>query len=157
MKQLSGRTPINTDLIGGGLGLLLTIIFWFGRGQWSPLSAGFPNTVLVIMGLLSLALLAKGLVKPEVRPLFTEGSRTRTVVTALALFVWVWAIPVIGFYLASLVMFTALTLYIALASRKITIKNVALWVIVIAVELAAFHFIFSRLLNVPLPAGFFSF
>lgn len=148
---------INTDLIGGSLGLLLTVTFWLGRGNWNPLSAMFPNTVLVIMGFLSVALLLKGFIKPEVRSLFIEGSRTRTLVTAAILLTWVWAIGTLGFYIASLVAFTALTIYIALASRRLTLGTIAVWLIIIAVELAVLHFIFSRLLHVPLPAGVFSF
>lgn len=148
---------MNTDLVGGGLGLLLTVIFWFGRGQWSPLSAMFPNTVLVFAGVLSIALLVKAFVRPEVRPIFTEGSRTRTVVTAVMLLVWVWAISVLGFLLASFLVFTALTVYIAHASRKFTFRHVAVWLVIIAVELAVLNFIFSRLLFVRLPSGVLSF
>jgi hypothetical protein len=133
------------------------MMFFFGRGQWSPLSAMFPNTVLVLMGVLSVAVLVKAFVRPERRLLFAEGSRARTVVTAVALLVWVWAISILGFYLASLLVFTALTLYIAQASRKIRPLNVAFWLVIIAVELAVLNFIFSRLLFVRLPAGPFSF
>lgn len=150
------QTGVNTDLLGGGFSLILTLIFWFGRGSWSPLSAMFPNTVLIVMGVLSLALLVKGFIKPEVRPIFTEGSRTRIVVTAVALLIWVWIIPLLGFYLASLIAFTGLTIYIALASRRVAPKSVAIWVVIIALELAVLYFIFSRLLYVPLPAGVFA-
>lgn len=153
MRQL----VLNTDLFGGSLGVVLTLVFWFGRGRWTPLSAMFPNAVLVIMGLLSIALLVKGFVRPEVQALFAEGNRTRVVVTAAALLVWVWAIEFLGFYLASFLVFAALTLYIASASRKLTPQNVVLWLVIIAVELAVLNFVFSRLLFVRLPAGVFSF
>lgn len=148
-------TRVNIDLVGGAFGLILTLIFWFGRGSWSPLSAMFPNTVLIVMGVLSIALLAQSFIKPEVRPIFTEGNRTRIVVTAFALLLWVWAIPLLGFYLASIIVFTGLTVYIASASRRVTPRNVVVWVVVIALELAALDFIFSRLLHVQLPAGVF--
>ncbi len=151
------KAAANTDLIGGAFGLLLTVMFWSGRGQWSPLSAMFPDTVLVLMGVLSVAVLVKAFIRPELRSLFTEGSRTRTVVTAAALLVWVWAISMLGFYLASFLVFAALTLYIAQASRKIRPLNVAFWLVIIAVELAVLNFIFSRLLFVRLPTGPFSF
>lgn len=148
-------TRVNIDLVGGAFGLILTLIFWFGRGSWSPLSAMFPNTVLIVMGVLSIALLAQSFIKPEVRSIFTEGNRTRIVVTAFALLLWVWAIPLLGFYLASIIVFTGLTVYIASASRRVTPRNVVVWVVVIALELAVLDFIFSRLLHVQLPAGVF--
>lgn len=151
------QAGINTDLVGASLGLLLTLTFWFGRGQWTPLSAMFPNTVLVMMGVLSIALLVKGFVRPEMRLLFTEGNRVRAVITAVALLVWVWAISILGFYLASFLIFAALTLYIASASRRLTPKNVIVWLVIIAVELAVLNFVFSRLLFVRLPTGVFSF
>lgn len=112
MKADAG-VPINTDALGGLFGLALTLLFWFGRGSWSPLSAMFPNTVLVVMGALSVGLLIQSLVRRDVRPVFADGNRTRIVVTAVALLVWVWSIRYLGFYLAGLIFFTGLTLYIA--------------------------------------------
>jgi putative tricarboxylic transport membrane protein len=147
---------MNTDLLGGAVGLVLTVGFWYGRGHWSPLSAMFPNAVLVALGVLSVALLIKAFVRPEFRPIFAEGNRTRIAVTVVALLAWAWIIPMLGFYLASLVVFTALTIYIASSSRRVTVKNVGIWVVIVAAELAALHVIFAQVLGVPLPAGIFA-
>jgi hypothetical protein len=147
---------MNTDLVGGAIGLVLTIAFWYGRGQWSPLSAMFPNAVLVALGVLSVALLIKAFIRPEVRPVFAEGNRTRIAVTAVALLGWIWIIPMLGFYLASLGVFTALTIYIASSSRRVRAREVGIWVAIIAAEIAALHVIFVQVLGVPLPAGIFA-
>lgn len=147
---------MNTDALGGLLGLGLTLLFWFGRGSWSPLSAMFPNAVLITMGALSIGLLLQSLVRPDVRRVFAEGNRTRIVATAVALLVWVWSIRYLGFYLAGLIFFTGLTLYIASASRRLTARNVVVWTLVVATELTALYFVFSNLLAVRLPAGVFA-
>ncbi len=147
---------MNTDALGGLFGLGLTVLFWFGRGSWSPLSAMFPNAVLVTMGALSVGLLIQSLVRRELHPVFAEGNRTRIVATAVALLVWIWSMRYLGFYLSGLVFFTALTLYIASASQRITARRVAIWTAIVAVELTALYFVFTNLLAVRLPAGVFA-
>jgi hypothetical protein len=147
---------MNTDAIGGALGLALTLSFWFGRGSWSPLSAMFPNTVIVALGLLSVGLLVKSFVRPTIQPVFGEGSRLRVALTAVVLFVWIASMRFAGFYLSSLVFFAVLTVYIASASRRVTLRNVGVWAIIVAAELAVLHFVFANLLAVRLPAGPFA-
>ena len=147
---------MNTDAIGGALGLALTFSFWFGRGTWSPLSAMFPNTVIVALGALSVGLLIKSFLRPTIQPVFAEGSRLRIVLTAVVLFLWIWSMRFAGFYLSSLVSFAVLTVYIASASRPVTLRNVGVWAVVVAIEIAVLHFIFANLLAVRLPAGPFA-
>lgn len=155
MKTVS-RAGMNTDALGGLFGLGLTLLFWFGRGSWSPLSAMFPNAVLVTMGALSVGLLIQSVVRREILPVFAEGNRTRIVATAVLLLVWVWAIRYLGFYLAGLVFFLGLTLYIASASQRITARQVAIWTAIVVVELTVLYLIFTNLLAVRLPAGIFA-
>jgi hypothetical protein len=147
---------MNTDAIGGVLGLALTLSFWFGRGSWSPLSAMFPNTVIVTLGLLSLGLLIKSFVRPTIRPVFADGSRLRIVLTAVVLFAWIASMRFAGFYLSSVVFFAVMTVYIAAASRRVTLRNVGVWVVIVAAEVAVLHFVFANLLAVRLPQGPFA-
>jgi hypothetical protein len=147
---------MNTDAIGGALGVGLALLFWFGRGTWSPLSAMFPNAVIVTLAVLSLALLIKSFVRPAIQPVFATGSRTRIVVTAIALVAWVWSMRFLGFYLSSLVFFALLTVYIASSSRRVTLRNVGVWIVLVAAELAVLHYVFANLLSVRLPTGLFA-
>ena len=147
---------MNTDAIGGALGLALTLSFWFGRGSWSPLSAMFPNTVIVALGVLSAALLIKSFVRPTIQKVFAEGSRLRIVLTAVVLLAWIASMRFAGFYLSSLVFFAILTVYIASASRRVTLRNVGVWIVFVAAELAVLHFVFANLLAVRLPTGVFA-
>lgn len=147
---------MNTDALGAALGLALTLAFWFGRGSWSPLSAMFPNTVIVTLGLLSLALLLKSFLRPTIQAVFTEGNRLRILLTALVLFVWIWSMNYAGFYLSSVVFFAIMTVYIAAAGRRVTLKNVVVWVVIVLVEVAVLHYVFVNLLAVRLPMGPFA-
>ncbi|CAN5703467.1 hypothetical protein BH23DEI1_BH23DEI1_22360 [soil metagenome] len=147
---------MNTGLVGGLFTLVLTLVFWFGRGNWSALSAMFPNAVLITTGVLSVALVIVSLVRPHTKPVFVDGNRTRIVVTAIALLLWAWSTRWLGFYLAALIMFTGLMLYIASAAQPLTPRKSLGWVAIAAGELAILYFIFSSLLAVPLPAGLFA-
>lgn len=147
---------MNTDAIGAALGLALTLAFWFGRGSWSPLSAMFPNTVIVTLGLLSLGLLLKSFLRPTIRAVFAEGNRLRILLTAAVLFMWIWSMNYVGFYLSSVVFFAIMTVYIAAASRRVTLRNVGVWIVIVAAEVAVLHYVFANLLSVRLPMGPFA-
>jgi hypothetical protein len=147
---------MNTDAIGGVLGLAITILFWYGRGRWSHLSAMFPNAVLIVLGALSLALIVKSFVRPQIQPVFVEGSKLRIVLTAVTLFAWAFSMRFLGFYLSSLIFFVIMTIYIAAAGRPINVRNIGLWTAIAAVELAVLHYVFANLLAVQLPMGIFA-
>jgi hypothetical protein len=147
---------LNTDAISGILGLATTILFWYGRGRWSHLSAMFPNAVLYVMGALSLALIIKSIVRPQIQPVFVEGSKARIVLTAATLLAWAFSMPFLGFYLSSLIFFVIMTIYIAAVGRPITLRNASIWIAIAAVELAVLHFVFTQLLAVQLPMGVFA-
>lgn len=147
------RQPVNSDLIGGLLGLALTALFFFNREQWSFWSAVFPNLTLAVLGALSAGLLVKGLRKPEMLPLLAEGNRVRIVVTAVALLVWAFAIRTVGTVTTSGVIFYGLTLYLASAGRRITPAAAFKWALLVAAEIAVLYLVFNRLLGVPLPRG----
>ena len=105
---------------------------------------------------MSIGLLIQSLVRRELHPVFAEGNRTRIVATAVTLLIWIWSMRYLGFYLSGLIFFTALTLYIASASQRITARQVAIWIVIVAVELTALYLIFTNLLAVRLPAGIFA-
>jgi len=143
----------NTDLISGVIGLLIMGFFWFSRGGVTRLSIMFPNALLILMAIFSVALIIKGLVKPEKRDLFTEGSRWRIAVTAIMLFAWLFAVVYIGFYVGSVAIFTLMTVYLAAAHHKITLRKVAFWLVIIAIQVAVLYGVFVKFLYVPLPKG----
>jgi hypothetical protein len=147
------RAPMNSDMAGGILGLTLSALFWLSREEWTFWSAVFPNLTLAVLALLSAALIVKGLVRPEMRPLLADGNRTRIVVTALLLLAWAFALPRVGTLLSGAVAFYGLTVYLASATRPVTARLALRWAVVVTVELGLLYLIFARVLGVPLPRG----
>ncbi len=149
------RREVNTHLISGLIGLAIVAVFWMRRGRLSDLSAMFPDAVLVILALLSLALIVMGFVKPEMRALFTEGDRPRMVITAATILAWILAIPRLGFFVSSLLGFAFLTWYLGRAQRRVTLPTSLLLLVINAAVVGIFYFVFTRFLHVRLPQGMF--
>ncbi|MDF1536841.1 MAG: tripartite tricarboxylate transporter TctB family protein [bacterium] len=149
------KRQTNTDLFAGILGLVLVGIFWYGRGEVGHLSIMFPNAILFLLGVFSVALVVKGLVRPHRRSVFSEGDRGKILGTGTILFVWVIAIPYAGFFLASVAGFWGLTCYLASTHRKVTPLQAGKWLCIVLAEVTFFYMIFAKLLYVPLPTGLF--
>ena len=147
------KKDTNTDIIAGLLGLGITAVFWFSLENISRLSIIFPKAMVIIMALISVGLLVSGFVSPGRQQLFGAGDRRRVMVTGITLFAWVIAISWVGFYVSSVAALSFLAYYLALARRRVTLRQFAVWVLIIAAEVAFFYLIFTRLLYVPLPRG----
>ncbi|NNF84515.1 MAG: tripartite tricarboxylate transporter TctB family protein [Deltaproteobacteria bacterium] len=145
----------NTDLLSGILGLAIAGVFWWGRGEVGPLSIMFPHALLFLLAAFSVALVVKGLVRPERRSIFAEGDRAKIIGTCAILFVWVIAIPYVGFFLASVSGFWGMTCYLASSRRKVTPQLAAKLFCVVLAEVSFFYLVFAKLLYVPLPTGAF--
>jgi len=149
------RENVNTDLISGIVGMVILAVFWSAKKDVGRLSIMFPNSLLILVGIFSGILLVKGFIKAERRTIFSDSNQTRIIFTGLFLFAWVFGIMFLGFLVASLVIFPALVCYLASAREKLTLKKTMLWALISSVEIIVFYLIFSRLLEVPLPTGFF--
>jgi hypothetical protein len=145
----------NTDLIAGLLGLGITAAFWFSLDpEMTRLSNMFPKAMIRIMGLISVLLVIRSFLNPDRRNLFAEGSNRRVLVTAVHFFAWGMAIPRAGFFVSSVVVISSLVYYLALANRRVSVKVMSGWVLIIVFEVSFFYLIFTRLLHIPLPSGF---
>lgn len=148
------RRPLNTDLIGGSLGLFLAGSFWLAReSNWSFWSAVFPNVIIVIIAALSLMLLLKGFLRPAMLPVFEDGNRTRMVVASVLLLAWGFAFSWLGAVASSFIAFAVLAAYLAADTVRFDARTLLLGAVVIAAEIAVFYFLFVRVLHVPLPRG----
>ncbi|MDF1593727.1 MAG: tripartite tricarboxylate transporter TctB family protein [Desulfobacterales bacterium] len=143
----------NTNLIAGLIGLALSAGFWFSLEEISRMSIIFPKAMIIIMAFISVCQIISGFISPERVRLFGEGDHLRAFVTGITLFAWVIAVSWVGFYVSSVIAFSFLVYYLALARRSVTLAQLASWVVIIAVEVGVFYLIFSRLLYVPLPKG----
>lgn len=146
---------VNTDAIAGIFGLAVSAFFWFSIEEISRLSIMFPQAMVVIMGLVSLGLVVKGFVNPQKQRIFAEGSNLRVVVVGLLLFAWVVGISWLGFFVSSVLAMGAVTYFLARARKQVTMARLAGWLVIISAEIGFFYYIFTRLLHVPLPEGWF--
>ena len=147
------RRPANTDVLSGIFGLVLAGVFWWGRGDVGRLSIMFPHALLFLLTAFSAAIIVKGVVRPERRSIFAEGDRSKIIGTCALLFVWVVAIPYIGFFLSSVAGFWGITCFLASSRRKVTARLAAQLFCVVLIEVTFFYLIFAKLLYVPLPKG----
>ena len=148
---------LNTDLVAGTLGLLLSFAFWrLIDPEITHLSIVFPTAMITIMAVVSALLVIKGFSRAAERGnLFEVGSNVRVFVTGLFFFGWAFAVGILGFFVASVLAIAFIALYLALARRRVSLPAFAAWVLIAAGEVAFFYLIFTRLLHIPLPEGWF--
>ena len=145
----------NTDLIAGLFGMTITAVFWFFIDpDISHLSIMFPKAMVIIMGIISAALVVKGLIKTKAQhgDMFAEGSNQRWIITGILFFVWVIAVAYIGFWVCSVVGISFIVYYLSRAVQRPSLVRVLGWVAIVIGEVTFFYLIFTRLLEVPLPA-----
>jgi hypothetical protein len=145
----------NTDLMAGIFGLIITGVFWFSIDpDISHLSIMFPKAMVIIMGIIAAALVVKGLIKTRAQhsDMFAEGSNQRWIITGILFFVWVVAVAYIGFWVSSVVGISVIVYYLARAVQRPSLVRVLSWVAIIIGEVTFFYLIFTKLLDVPLPA-----
>ena len=146
---------INTQITSGIIGLLLTAVFFINLEKISWMSIGFPKTVVSIMGLVSVILVVLGFVKPSRDQIFSVGSNVRWIVTGVLFFLWVLFMPVLGFFVSSVIFMTAIVVYLARVRSEVTIKKFFAWLPIVIAEVTFFYLIFTQVLHVPLPQGMF--
>ncbi len=151
----------NSDVFSGLLGLAITLVFFTSRENWTPLSAQWPNAILVFMAACSLLLVAKGIFAAAPGPLFGESSPRRMAWAMGLLLLWAVLLPRLGFILTSILMFYIF--WFTVGQSVIREQNefrqfpplAHLRAIAVATVLAfASHWLFSKILFVPLPRGF---
>ncbi|MEK6195716.1 MAG: tripartite tricarboxylate transporter TctB family protein, partial [Deltaproteobacteria bacterium] len=106
-------------------------------------------------GIISATLVAKGFVTPSREQIYNVGSNTRWMITALLFFLWVMLMPVIGFFVSTVLFMTAIVVYLARSRIKVTPRKLLAWFPIIVAEVTFFYLIFTKILHVPLPRGLF--
>jgi hypothetical protein len=150
----------NTDLIVGLVTLAITVTFGLAREPWTPLSAHWPNAILVFMLLCALYLLGRAFLRPQRAALFDEGSRVRMTICVVALLVWALGLEYAGFIVMSIVMFYFFWWYLSRAVMQVEedASGLRLFdhgraIVIIVLLVVSFHYVFTRFLYVPLPKG----
>ncbi|OOG27687.1 hypothetical protein B1C78_03300 [Thioalkalivibrio denitrificans] len=150
----------NTDIIAGLGALGLALVFWFAREPWTPLSARWPNAILVFIFASAAFLLVRAFIRPERGPIFDEGSKLRMLIAAALLILWASLIEHLGFMVTSVLVFYGFWWYVTRAAKKVEgdTSPISLFAylraaVVTVLLVGSFHFIFTKYLYVPLPRG----
>ncbi len=146
---------INTEIASGVIGLILSAVFFFALEDISWMSILFPKTLVYIMALIAATLVVRGIIKPSRDRVFYEGSNVRWIVTGVLFFAWVLFMPVLGFFVSTVVFMTIIVGYLARARTQVTIGKFMIWLPIVIAEVTFFYLIFTKVLYVPLPEGMF--
>jgi len=146
----------NTDLIASIFMLIVVIVFWIQIPHLSShLDILFPRFILICMLVLSLILLIKSLMKPDRKSLFLVKNKIKLLIAIVAGILWISLFSVLGFFISSIVIFIFLTIILEEKSEK-TPRNIISTVIVSLIIVIIVYFLFSKVLEVPLPKGFWA-
>ena len=148
---------VNTDLAAGIIGLALSITFWgLIDPDISRMSIVFPKIMIFIMGSISGLIFIKGLTKAaEYKNLFDVGSNVQVIVTGLFFFGWAIAIGYLGFVVSSVVSMFLVVLYLSMDTRKMDLVKLIYWFGIVTCEVLVFFWVFTHLLYVQFPEGWF--
>lgn len=141
------RIRLNTELLSGLFGLALAALFFLNRGQVGFLSAVFPNTVLVILTVISVALVARGLLAGEPATLSLEGGGSVLIGIGVMALWWV-GIRYVGFVTTSVPLFAALALAMKRRAGPLAPKDYLIAVAVALVVVGGFFWVFSEVLGI---------
>ncbi len=149
------RPPRDLPAIGFAvLFIVMGVLAYLQTSDMSAMGSVFPTAVAAAMIVLSALLIAvqigrpRAPAAPEVDP---RPSTARRVSIVVALVAWSLLMPVVGFFVTSLVSFVVL---IAIASfDRLTPKTWASYVIAAVVIVGSFQLLMSRVLQLMMPGG----
>jgi len=144
----------NTDLIVAIFMLIVVTIFWIQvQHLSSPLDIIYPRFILICILILSSILLIKSLIKPDRGALFLIKNKTNLFIAVVAGTLWITIFSVLGFFISSMIIFIFLTIIIGEKSER-NLKKIISTIIVSSIIVIIVYFLFSKILEVPLPKGF---
>lgn len=139
------------NIIGGFAVLLLCLVFWVQRNYTSQYGGTFPDAVMVLLAVLSLLMIARGMLWRHESGWHHEGrlgfgDLARAVVLLVA---WVASLPFLGYLIGGIVFFTLVALL--MRTERPSWKGVLLDIAVAVGVVGLFYLAFTEVLYVTLP------
>jgi len=147
-------TTINTDKISSLIMLVIVGVFAsqiIGR-TFTQYGILFPQVILIILTALSVGLLIKSWLSPELKETSKEENKKRIILGIVIMIIWIWTIPILGFLTASIIYFIILSLAL---SKQRDVPSILFIVGAVVFITLLFWFIFHKILLVPFPRGTF--
>jgi hypothetical protein len=149
-NQVAEKKQLNSDLIIGTISLALGGLVFFSTRELSDLGGVFVDYVVLALAVLAVLVILKGFIKPDYIHFFESVvERNNVVIGVLILVLYLIALPILGFLPSSYAFYFCFNLY--LADDRFTTKNIISSLLLTAVVVTAFYFIFNGFLEVPLP------
>jgi cobalamin synthase len=136
-------------LAAGSAGLAVYVL-WEAQ-RFSPLASVFPRFIAIVLIVAAAALTLLIFLGRQKPPKPGTGSNARRLALVVSMVAWLALVPVAGFLVASLLGFAAVGMV-----AKYDDWSVRRWLsfaLATVISVGLFCFIFSQLLNVPLPKG----
>lgn len=139
------------NIIGGFVVLIFCFIFWIQRDYTSDYGGLFPDVVMVVLAVLSVILIARGVLWRHESGWDTTGRLGyRDLGRALVLLIaWVISLPVLGYLIGGILFFTLVA--VMMRTERPSLKNIALDLGVAIAVVGAFYLAFTQVLYVTLP------
>lgn len=151
---------INTDFVAAIGTLAIALLFGLNRELWTPLSARWPNAILVFILACAIFLLLRAFIKPERASIIPEGSRRRILMSVVLLVIWASLIEHLGFLTTSILVFYCFWWFVTRAAKMVEGDHspigklaYARAMVVTVMLVGGFHYVFTTYLFVPLPRG----
>lgn len=141
------RIRLNTELLSGLFGLALAALFFFNRGNVGFLSSVFPNTVLVILAVISAVLIARGVFAGEPTALALDGAGSVMIGIAV-MAAWWLGIKYVGFVTTSVPLFAGLSLVMKRRAGPLVLRDYVIALAVALVVVGGFFWVFSEVLGI---------
>jgi hypothetical protein len=149
------KKQLNSDLIVGTFSLALGLLVYFSTRELSKLGGVFVDYVVIALVVLAVLVIVKGFIKPEYIKFFESVlERNNVIIGVFILILYLIALPIIGFLSSSYAFYFCFNLY--LADERFSKKNIISSLLLTAVVVTAFYFIFNGFLEVPLPRSMWS-
>lgn len=141
------RMRLNAELLSGLFGLALAALFFLNRGNVGFLSAVFPNTVLVILAVISAVLVARGAFAGEPTTLGLDGAGSVLIGIAV-MAAWWLGIKYVGFLTSSVPLFAGLSLVMKRRAGPLAPRDYLIALVVALVVVGGFFWVFSEVLGI---------
>jgi hypothetical protein len=144
---------LNADLITSLFTLALGGLVYFTTRDLSSFGVVFVNYVLAAMVVLSVVVLIKSFIRPEMVQFFESTIERNNVVTGVAILLgYLIFLPLAGFLPSSYLFYFVFNTYLN-DHNRLSVVNLGQSLVISAVVVTAFYFIFHNFLGVPLPEG----
>ncbi len=150
--QKSNPKGWNSEFIISAIALVIATVVFFSTRELSNLGGVFVNYTLAALLVIAVLVILKGFIKPEYIQFFNSTTERNNVLVGVGiLLVYLIVLPIVGFLPASYIFYFSFNLY--LTDDRFSKKNIMSSVLLTAVVVTTFYFIFHSFLEVPLPTS----